>query len=87
MLRGFELVVLVINLIIHCIIAVGISIVSMQVLREVHASADANLILIIMSGTNDYTFLFTLLLFCSILLVNIALIVKNIDAGTCWSNY
>lgn len=67
--------------------AVGVSIALMQLLRVVHAPAGANSILIIMSGTHDYWFLFTPVLSGAVLLVIVALIVNNIGAGTKWPNY
>lgn len=82
---------LVINLygdgMIFIALAVGISIALMQLLRIVHAPAGANPILIIMSGTTDYTFLITPVLIGSILLVIVALIINNIGTETRWPNY
>lgn len=82
---------LVINLygdgMIFIALAVGISIALMQLLRIVHAPAGANPILIIMSGTTDYTFLITPVLIGSILLVIVALIINNIGTEAHWPNY
>lgn len=68
-------------------LSVGISIALMQLLRVVHAPAGANPILIIMSRTHDYWFLFTPVLSGAVLLVIVALIVNNIGAGVSWPNY
>ena len=83
--------ILVINLfgdgLIFIALATGLSIAAMQFLRVVHAPAGANPVLIIMSGINDYTFLFTPVLIGSVLLVAVALIVNNLGAGARWPNY
>lgn len=82
---------LVINLfgdsIIFIALSVGVSIALMQLFRVVHAPAGANPILIIMSGTHDYWFLFKPVLSGAVLLVIVALIVNNIGTGTRWPNY
>lgn len=67
--------------------AVGASIALMQLLRVVHAPAGANPLLIIMSGTTNYSFLLTPVLIGSVLLVIIALVINNIGIGTRWPCY